>query len=692
MKNFFLFISLICISKLSAQTQVSNKDELVNTPGGPIKKSNVHHVEKGCYLKKENGRIKKINAKTGIVVQEYDVSQTNTSTQKLRTTKNQQVTQVDSTFGSAWVTYSDWTNNSGSPISYFNTNWIVPNPPTTFNNQTIYLFNGIEPSDYSEILQPVLQWGSSAAGGGNYWTITNWYVGGSNAFFGDSLIKVNPGDNLQGVMKLTANTGSGYSYNSAFIGHPSCSLQVNNVAELTWANETMEVYGITGYTDYPPDTAIRMTNIQILTGTVTPALNWTPQDVVTDVGQHTIVVSNNSTNGEVDLYFHNPPKQVDVGIPTVVLSNSNCNDTINLSMKLKNYGIRTITTCSVNYKLDNASPITQTWNGSLATAQTVLVSFPSFTAAVGSHTLTCYSSNPNDSIDQESLNNTTITYFNVISSGSLPIVEGFETSTCPSGLLPNSNWNTSHSSTGGLDFQITSLAAASGSKSCVLNNFSNVAADTSILETNAKYDLTTVSSPILTFDAAYQKASTTNADKLQILTSTDCGISWQSRRVITGTTLASLGGISSNPYVPNSSQFTTYTVNINAVANSHKVMFSWKFYADPNGPGNNLYIDNINIAGTVTGIQNIEELINLNVYPNPSSGNVHVNFNLSEKHAMAIYVNDVLGRVVETINTKYYDAGETNLNLGSDNIYQRGIYTINIDIDGQHIIKKIIIQ
>ena len=43
--------------------------------------------------------------------------------------------------------------------------------------RTIFLFNGIQNS--TSIYQPVLQWGPSAAGGGNFWTVASWYVDGA---------------------------------------------------------------------------------------------------------------------------------------------------------------------------------------------------------------------------------------------------------------------------------------------------------------------------------------------------------------------------------------------------------------------------------------------------------------------------------------------------------------------------------
>ncbi|MEO8761696.1 MAG: T9SS type A sorting domain-containing protein, partial [Bacteroidia bacterium] len=119
----------------------------------------------------------------------------------------------------------------------------------------------------------------------------------------------------------------------------------------------------------------------------------------------------------------------------------------------------------------------------------------------------------------------------------------------------------------------------------------------------------------------------------------------------------------------------------------------WEFFADVNGPGNNVYLDDINIVDAVAaGISTIETTVNLNLYPNPSAGKTNIAFNLSEKHNITIQVSDLLGRTVETVDTKQYQAGETTLTIGADKAYQAGVYLVNINIDGQHISKKVIVQ
>jgi hypothetical protein len=70
---------------------------------------------------------------------------------------------------SGWIAYTYWSNpNTSKPITDFSTNWTVPSVPSKQSSQTIFLFNGVQDGTTasSYTMQPVLQWGPSAAGGG----------------------------------------------------------------------------------------------------------------------------------------------------------------------------------------------------------------------------------------------------------------------------------------------------------------------------------------------------------------------------------------------------------------------------------------------------------------------------------------------------------------------------------------------
>lgn len=284
---------------------------------------------------------------------------------------------------------------------------------------------------------------------------------------------------------------------------------------------------------------------------------------------------------------------------------------------------------------------------------------------------------------------TKTSYITVVSSTAYTVnfTEGFE-----SASVPGTDWSVS--STGGTNWMVTSTAAALGVKSVMINNLSNTTSDTSIL-TSPKFNLSVIGSPVLTFAMSYQQQATTNTDKLQVTVSTDCGETWTSKWAHAGSTLqpASVTGHSTSAFIPTPSQFTTYTVNISSLASSTSAMFRWTFFSGASSVGNNIYLDNINVFNSTTiGIETIETAIGLSIYPNPSSSSVQVAFNLSENHTISIQVADMLGRIVETIPVRQYSGGESIITIGNKASYQSGVYFVNMDIDGQRISKKVIIQ
>jgi hypothetical protein len=263
-------------------------DDNVLTPGGYRPRSVVHRVEPGHKLDGAQGRLRTLDP-SGAVLADHVARRG----------------AVAPALGSGWIVYADWSNTTGTPVSRFATTWTVPPAPATQSGQTIFLFNGIQNS--TMIYQPVLQWGPSAAGGGNYWAVASWYADGQGgqAFY-TSLVQVNPGDVLVGVMTLTGQAGAAFNYDCNFQGIANTDLPIQNVDELTWCAETLEAYSLTQCSDYPNTADTAMTNIALQTGGTSPTLTWTAVNAVTDCGQQAIVASNANPGGEVDLYYRPP--------------------------------------------------------------------------------------------------------------------------------------------------------------------------------------------------------------------------------------------------------------------------------------------------------------------------------------------------------------------------------------------------
>ncbi len=204
---------------------------------------------------------------------------------------------------SGWITFTFWKNQGAAPLRSFSTEWRVPDPPSTRNRQTIFLFNGLQNSgpNYG-ILQPVLQWGRSHAGGGDYWSVASWYVTSRGQAFHTPLVRVNPGDRLVGEMALVGRERGKMSYTCEIANVPRTRLLLKNVAELNWSTESMEAYGVKRCSDYPSSRAVPFEQIRMSTDRV-PEIFWTAVDRVRDCEQHADVVSHSAAGGRVDLLF-----------------------------------------------------------------------------------------------------------------------------------------------------------------------------------------------------------------------------------------------------------------------------------------------------------------------------------------------------------------------------------------------------
>jgi len=296
----------------------NQKGEMVITPGGWRPKSKVHFVDPGHHISGEGDRLKIIHTETGKTIKdlgELKVAEEEGGKLVLRVKPAEKTIGASSSapITNGWIVNSEWTNRTGSPISYFKTRWIVPPQPATDNNQIVYLFNGIQQTSGGPfILQPVLQWGAED-GGENYWSIANWYVGGQGgtALHGPH-VNVSPGEVVEGIMTLTGQTGTKFNYRSSFTGYSTADLTVTNIDELHWANETLECYNFRKFSDYPNTALTAFSDIEIRLRTSATAftevqamINWQADDRVTDNGQHCFIVSNDSPGGKVDLYYRN---------------------------------------------------------------------------------------------------------------------------------------------------------------------------------------------------------------------------------------------------------------------------------------------------------------------------------------------------------------------------------------------------
>jgi hypothetical protein len=98
---------------------------------------------------------------------------------------------------------------SGRNITASSATLYVPPLPSSYDGQQIGLWNGIQSSNGGALLQPVLQYGVSPAGGGAFWSIVSFALFPNNNYFTGYEI-VNPGDE---ILLQTSATQTGVTLN-----------------------------------------------------------------------------------------------------------------------------------------------------------------------------------------------------------------------------------------------------------------------------------------------------------------------------------------------------------------------------------------------------------------------------------------------------------------------------------------------
>lgn len=377
----------------------------------------------------------------------------------------------------------------------------------------------------------------------------------------------------------------------------------------------------------------------------------------------------------------------DAGISAISPYDNSCtNVQYSPVIKVRNFCNNPLSSFVVNYIVDNGPVQSIPWTGSLVHGQAADITIPGLTLSNGAHNITCVVADPNNGTDSNPLNDESSYSFSVYGQGTLPVVEGFET---PAQTV--NDWQALPSA-GGSDWEITPQAFSGGARSAMINNISNTAGNISILQGMNDYDFSLILHPTFYFKVAYQQKSTANKDKLSLEISNDCGKTWWVKWTKQGAALATTSAMSAVPFVPAPAGFVQYTIP--GLLNKHSI-FRWVFVADPAAPGNNVYLDDINLGEVVTvGINESSPNAgkDLEVYPNPTNGETMLDLKLSSAATIEINVTDIAGRKVIEMPATEYNAGSQLVTLNKDGVLANGIYVITVSANGIKSSRKLVVN
>ncbi|MBW8687313.1 M43 family zinc metalloprotease [Chitinophaga rhizophila] len=298
-----------------------------------------------------------------------------------------------------------------------------------------------------------------------------------------------------------------------------------------------------------------------------------------------------------------------------------CENNIVPRIVLKNQGKNRLTAVKIYYTVDNGPVLTYNWTGNLAALKNDTLSLPGSTPGEGLHLLKAYTGSPNNiETDGDPSNDTAWSAFQYYRDAIAPYTEGFEGNTFPPEGWEIKNYDNSFS------WEQTSDAAKSGSKSIVMRNLAyntNDAIDDILTPT---FDPTGKDSVFLFFDvaaAAYSNLNGSNTvwDSLQVLTTSDCGVTFDSLYKKGGESLLTRRQPVTTDYIPTASEWRRDSINLTPIIKKGRFRVVFRNISNAE---NNIYLDNINIV-TKNTLPYLKEK-GVVIGPVPTSNQLYITF------------------------------------------------------------------
>ncbi len=264
-------------------------------------------------------------------------------------------------------------------------------------------------------------------------------------------------------------------------------------------------------------------------------------------------------------------------------------------VRIRNNGLNTINTVTVGMIINGGIPININISPNLPFGYTTVVSFPSVPVTTGTYTIKFYTANPNGvNPDQVPSNDTLITTLTVAAPLPIPVSEGFEGST-----FPPPGW-TIFNPNG--DYTWVRVSPGHNSNfSATIDNYNNDdSGRIDELRTPRIIFSPTDSAIVISFDVAHKYyPDPINYDTLSVLISSDCGATFTTVYKKWGAELATADTSTLAYLTPANSDWRTDKVSISGnLLSSGNIIVAFR---NTNRFGNNIFLDNINIAKSGPG-------------------------------------------------------------------------------------------
>jgi PKD repeat protein len=225
--------------------------------------------------------------------------------------------------------------------------------------------------------------------------------------------------------------------------------------------------------------------------------------------------------------------------------------------------------------------------------------------------------------------------------------------------------------------------------SVYLENY-NIVTEGQVAFTSQLIDLSALDTAFISMRAAYAKKLDSGYEAMRVFINTDCSDEWQFKKLFTASNALPSVEPTDAFFVPQSDEDWNYLLvdNIDPEERTENFRFRIVFY--PNG-GNNIYLDDINLGedNIFTAVQQPELDAVVNVFPNPTSGDVTIEVDLQNQENLTLRLLSMDGRQIIQDGPLLLSPGKHNLML-SVNSLSAGAYLLEIQGESGATHKKII--
>ncbi len=386
----------------------------------------------------------------------------------------------------------------------------------------------------------------------------------------------------------------------------------------------------------------------------------------------------------------------DVGIsPNTIGPDGYCNYELTPQVDIINDGTSAITSMDVSYTLNDGTPVTIEWGGTLAPGGTVTITFPEIVIEPGAALIDYAVSNTNENAFEYNSLNQLLTTESYVTLSDEPIgteitenMEDAELFEFPENTvverIEEDHFMVVNRTVFGtaVSQQVGGFGQSAKSMFSNCYDWANTGEQAHMIF--EKINLTGLSNNYLKFDYAHARYQTSN-DRMRVSVSTDCGDTWTTIWDKSGATL-STAPATTGRFRPTPSQWRTDSVALTAFNNMTDINIRFTVVSDY---GNDLFVDNIRVYSLQATAADEPGLLSgkVQVYPNPASDLARIDVQLASASAVNISVFDLSGKLVHTIaNGNLLSAGDHQFNWAPQ---AQGVFLVRVATDFGAVTEKV---